>query len=717
MEVKCENALELSSNIDDIDDKVDDDILIEDAHNISPTEDEPDDAEPPPTEPQFQYHLFVHLKGGHNLPGKKQNGSSDPYAKFLMNGKTVHRSKTVHKELNPSWDESFMVSVPNLAANMEIKIFNHNLVKDDIIGSYSLDLVSLSKNKSLDIKVALEESGTGPHENAGEISVGLNLVCVPLERGGVALAPAYQAFPTTTTNNNNNKPRKTTSPAVLSLALVMGRDLTSCHELYCKFRLGAESCKSRAVSNCQTPRWCEQFDLLIPDLDNIHNLEVKLKDLKSRDILVGRCSMNLNTLEKEKSHEVWLDLEDNQGSLFLIVAVTGTIPSCRSNRVATPEPPVDNLGSLGVTVIGAQGLAAAKLGGYSDTFCVVELDNCRLRTQVEHRSLAPAWGKTFQLPVLDIHSALHISVYDMDRNNKTELLGKLCIPLLNMESNIPIWFALKDKRLRNRAKGNCPRIELQFDLKWNFLKAAFQTVNPKNEVYLRKSEKFKRRLLNNNVTRIKSIISDIKSSAMALHAGIHWESRSWTSGAFLVFIIITYFLELYMLPLAFCLVFLQKYAGTLRNESFKDDEEKDLAAFDNKEEIDMDREDNICFAKIMQMIQDAFPLVQNYLGLLASAIEKLKNTLNWTVPFLSLLAVLVLLVVSVILFFIPIRYIVMIIGSVKFIKNLIWPGYVTNNEILDFMSRVPDDEILEDYRELSVDEEKTDVLAEKAKKL
>ena len=79
----------------------------------------------------------------------------------------------------------------------------------------------------------------GSHENAGEISVGLNLVCVPLELGGVALAPAYQAFPTTTTTNN---PRKTTSPAVLSLALVMGRnigggrDLTICHELYCKFR-------------------------------------------------------------------------------------------------------------------------------------------------------------------------------------------------------------------------------------------------------------------------------------------------------------------------------------------------------------------------------------------------------------------------------------------------------------------------------------------------
>jgi len=642
-----------------------------------------------------------------------------------MNGKTVHRSKTIHKELNPNWDESFMVSVPDLSKNMEIKVYNHNLVKDDLIGSYPLDLVSLSQNKSLDLRVSLQETSTGSSDCLGEISVGLNLVAVPLDLAGHANTPAYQAFPTAPPpRKKESEIKKEPSPAVLSLSLIEGKDLVgtkdpnSLHELYCKFRLGSESCKSRTVSTTPNPRWCEQFDLHIQDEDQIQDLEVKVKDLKSKDILVGRCSFNLHSLEKEKSHQVWIDLESSSGSLFLILAVTGTKPSCKSiDRVVTPEPSGDNLGSLSISVNGARGLAAAKLAGYSDVFCVVELDNSRLQTHVEHKSLSPVWCKTFSLPVMDIHSAVHITVYDLDKNHKTELLGKLCIPLLNMESNTSKWFALKDKKLRGRAKGNCPRIELEFDLKWNFLHGAFLTINPKDEVYIRKSEKFKRRLLNINWIRIKSIFTAIKTTVIAMNASINWESRVWTAGMYLVFLTVTFFFELYMLPLALSLVFLQKYLEAIRDKKILGEEDKEIVAFDHREEIDMDKEDNICFAKMMQMIQDAFPMVQNYLGLIASVVEKLKNTMNWTVPFLSILAVITLIIVSIILFVVPIRLLIMSVGSVKFIKNLIWPGYVTNNEVLDFMSRVPDDEILEDSRELSIDGEETEVLADKVKKL
>ena len=42
-----------------------------------------------------------------------------------------------------------------------IQVFNHNLVKDDLIGSFPLDLVSLSQIKSLDLKVSLEDASTG----------------------------------------------------------------------------------------------------------------------------------------------------------------------------------------------------------------------------------------------------------------------------------------------------------------------------------------------------------------------------------------------------------------------------------------------------------------------------------------------------------------------------------------------------------------------------
>lgn len=108
-----------------VEDEIDDDVY-EDTNNETPTDNELitdiSPSEIPEVSLQFQYHLFVHLKAGHDLPAKKQNGSSDPYVKFLMNGKTVHRSKTIHKDLNPNWDESFMASVPDLSRDMEIRV-------------------------------------------------------------------------------------------------------------------------------------------------------------------------------------------------------------------------------------------------------------------------------------------------------------------------------------------------------------------------------------------------------------------------------------------------------------------------------------------------------------------------------------------------------------------------------------------------------------------
>ena len=41
-------------------------------------------------------------------------------------------------------------------------------------------------------------------------------------------------------------------------------------------------------------------------------------------------------------------------------------------------------------------------------------------------------------------------------------------------------------------------------------------------------------------------------------------------------------------------------------------------------------------------------------------------------------------------------------GINKFTKKLIRPDFVPNNELLDFLSRVPDDEEILDYRELKM---------------
>ena len=69
-----------------------------------------------------QYNLFVNIKSAKNLPAKKQNGFSDSFVKCVLGQKVVYKTKTVVKDLNPIWDESFMTLVNDLSSNLEFKV-------------------------------------------------------------------------------------------------------------------------------------------------------------------------------------------------------------------------------------------------------------------------------------------------------------------------------------------------------------------------------------------------------------------------------------------------------------------------------------------------------------------------------------------------------------------------------------------------------------------
>ena len=52
-----------------------------------------------------------------------------------------------------------------------------------------------------------------------------------------------------------------------------------------------------------------------------------------------------------------------------------------------------------------------------DPFVVLELDNQRLQTHTEYKTVSPVWNRRLELPVGDINSVLYVSVYDEDRNH------------------------------------------------------------------------------------------------------------------------------------------------------------------------------------------------------------------------------------------------------------------------------------------------------------
>lgn len=49
-------------------------------------------------------------------------GLSDPYVKFKVGGRLLHKSRTIHRDLNPVWDEVFIVPVEDPFQPIIVKV-------------------------------------------------------------------------------------------------------------------------------------------------------------------------------------------------------------------------------------------------------------------------------------------------------------------------------------------------------------------------------------------------------------------------------------------------------------------------------------------------------------------------------------------------------------------------------------------------------------------
>jgi len=50
------------------------------------------------------------------------SGLSDPYVKFKVGGRLLHKSRTIHRDLNPVWDEVFIVPVEDPFQPIIVKV-------------------------------------------------------------------------------------------------------------------------------------------------------------------------------------------------------------------------------------------------------------------------------------------------------------------------------------------------------------------------------------------------------------------------------------------------------------------------------------------------------------------------------------------------------------------------------------------------------------------
>ncbi|XP_054345397.1 multiple C2 and transmembrane domain-containing protein 1 isoform X8 [Pongo pygmaeus] len=695
-------------------------------------------AEVPLADPGM-YQLDITLRRGQSLAARDRGGTSDPYVKFKIGGKEVFRSKIIHKNLNPVWEEKACILVDHLREPLYIKVFDYDFgLQDDFMGSAFLDLTQLELNRPTDVTLTLKD----PHYPDHDLGIILlSVILTPKEGesrdvtmlmrkswkrsskelsenevGGSYFSvkslfwrtcgrPALPVlgfcraelqnpycknvqFQTQSLRLSDLHRKSHLWRGIVSITLIEGRDLKAMDsnglsDPYVKFRLGHQKYKSKIMPKTLNPQWREQFDFhLYEERGGIIDITAWDKDAGKRDDFIGRCQVDLSALSREQTHKLELQLEEGEGHLVLLVTLTASATVSISDlsvnsledqkereeilKRYSPLRIFHNLkdvGFLQVKVIRAEGLMAADVTGKSDPFCVVELNNDRLVTHTVYKNLNPEWNKVFTFNIKDIHSVLEVTVYDEDRDRSADFLGKVAIPLLSIQNGEQKAYVLKNKQLTGPTKGV---IYLEIDVIFNAVKASLRTLIPKEQKYIEEENRLSKQLLLRNFIRMKRCVMVLVNAAYYVNSCFDWDSPPRSLAAFVV---------------------VEDMLEDEEEEDDKDDKDSEKKGFINK----------------IYAIQEVCVSVQNILDEVASFGERIKNTFNWTVPFLSWLAIVALCVFTVILYCIPLRYIVLVWGINKFTKKLRSPYAIDNNELLDFLSRVPSDVQVVQYQELKPD--------------
>ncbi|XP_061621045.1 multiple C2 and transmembrane domain-containing protein 2-like isoform X5 [Phyllopteryx taeniolatus] len=640
--------------------------------------------------------LTINLKEGRNLVIRDRCGTSDPYVKFKLEGKTIYKSKVVFKNLNPTWSENFSIPVRNLSQWLYVKVYDRDLTTDDFMGSASILLSDLDLDKVNELCLRLDDPNS-LEDDMGEILMDMSL----RRRDGDSRRGLSSRLST--------EWRKSQLwSSVVTVTLVEGQDVPvdlPTGQLFVRLRLGEQRYKTKNVSKVSKPQWREMFTLNhFLESPSILEAELWSKEGRRAEECFGMCQVDLSGIPPDERQLFTLTLDSGRGRLVFLVMVSTCSGVSISDICAAPldEPTecqnqLDNyslqrtlknlsdVGFLQVKVIKACDLLSADLNGKSDPFCVLELCNDTLQTHTVYKSLQPEWNKVFTFPVRDIHEVLLATIFDEDGDKAPDFLGKVAIPLLSIRRRQQITMLLKKEDLGDLTKGN---ITLELEIIFNPVRASIRTFQPRERKFMENDPKFSKKALARNVQRVQALYRAITSTLQYVKSCFQWESVQRSLLAFLVFLFTVWHWEFYVLPLILVMLISWNYFQICSEHISQDLSSMDVG--DEEEDDEKESERRGLMEKI-HMVQDILISLQNFLDEVANFGERIKNTFNWSEPFLSSLALLLFVTATILTYYIPLRYIVLIWGINKFTKRLRNPFAIDNNELLDFLSRVPSD--------------------------
>ncbi|XP_065909319.1 multiple C2 and transmembrane domain-containing protein 1-like [Dysidea avara] len=668
--------------------------------------------------------VHVELISGHNLAIRDRSGTSDPYVKIRL-GRQKHRSRIINRNLNPVWNESFSYTTNDLNDLMLFKVYDHDWGSlDDFMGRATVKLTTLNQTDEEEMKLELKDDATSEE-------LGYLLVKLRVESGTTHVADVKDQK---SLKKQHKKPSCTATTkcqlwsSILMVTLLRGKSLLAMDDNgfsdpYCKFKLGAQKYKSKVMHKTLDPEWKERFELRMYEEESTSlTVEVWDRDIAAKDDFMGKCHVDLTELAKEMTHNLVLDLDVGVGQIHIQLCITGTasyekLESQQSTKeidwneinakysLRNTIKSLKDVGFLQVILGSAEELVAS---GHCNPFAILEVGNSRVRTHTLYKTHNPSWDKTFNFNIKDVHDNLEVSIFSGDKN--TELLGKVCIPLLNVTNGKRKAYALKKKDCIQRSHGS---VLLTCRFVYNNVRAAIRTINPREMKVLEVEPKLNRKVLVKNIRRVSSQIEAVYAAIQFVNGLFQWTNYLHSFVAFVLFVVLSLYGDWWMPFMMLVLIFAYQYVavglftqqtkGLLENSTGdSSDSESEFSELDDDELMGTkpNEERRKSIRQRLKQFQNVLIIVQTTLDQIANTVERVYNLFNWSVPYCSMLAVTVLCGAAILFYMVPVNYIVLAWGVNKFSKKLLKPNYIPNNELLDFLSRLPSDEELLMRKEL-----------------
>ncbi|XP_054032664.1 extended synaptotagmin-3 [Dryobates pubescens] len=247
--------------------------------------------------------IRVHLLEAENLVQKDSflgaiRGKSDPYA-LLRVGTAQYRSKTVSRDLNPIWNETFEFVVHEVPGqDLEVDLYDEDPDKDDFMGSLLISLVDVMNDRTVDEWFPLSKTTSGhlhlklewlslvnDQEKLHEDKKGLSTAILI-----VYLDSAFNLPKNHFEYSNDCGAKKIKNNKYLKK---MDREPSS----FVLLTVGNKTQKSKTCNFSKDPTWGQAFTFFVHSAQS-QSLHVEIKD-KDRDSALGTSVVCLSHLLKD----------------------------------------------------------------------------------------------------------------------------------------------------------------------------------------------------------------------------------------------------------------------------------------------------------------------------------------------------------------------------------------------------------------------------------